>query len=119
MDNPNGENQENKQLQGDERPPRVEDELPEPPIMEDKPRNRSAGGIMENIWFKAIVAAVASVVVIVYALVPMFGGGSYVTKKDFEYNMGNISTTINDAVSTLNTKAAALDTALKIGRAHV
>lgn len=117
MDDPNKEN-EIQPPQIDEKPPaatraELAQELPpEPPITPERPRGRSASGLLENTWFKAIASSVAAVVVIVYALMPMFGGGSYVTKQDFESNISNISVTLNEAIGNLNAKTTELDDAI-------
>lgn len=63
----------------------------EPALREsgNAPRFNMQGGVVMNIVISAIVALV------IIVGMGMVGGGSFVTKSDFEYNLSNMSTSIN------------------------
>jgi len=115
MDNPNNE-QENPEEIIDTTPPRATqreiEEDSQPPIGESRNKINLGRFNFNNDWVRSIVASIVTVLFILFIVLPMAGGGNFVTKKDFESNFANISASINETISTLNTKSASLDTAL-------
>jgi len=115
MDDQNKENKEPEKIIDMTPPKATEREIEEdsqPPLRIDRSRVNMGRFNLNNDWVRSIVASLVVVVFMVFIILPMAGGGVFVTKKDFESNFANISDTINDAISTLNAKGTALDTAL-------
>ena len=108
---PEGLNPEN----GVEKPPTAtpqemgEEEEFQPPLKPAKSVSHLGNG--GAIGKTALVSLVVAVLVVV--LMGMMGGGSFVTKKDFETNMANMAVSVNDATASVNTALSSVNTAVQ------
>lgn len=105
----------NPENKGDEPPSVTPQEVAEeemefqPPLKQPKPASSiSIGG---GIGKTALVSLVVAVLVMI--LMGMMGGGSFVTKKDFETNMANMAVSVNDATASVNTSLASVNSAIQ------
>lgn len=81
-------------------PPEEEPMEWQPPMQPAGQSSSRASFDMGSMGKMAAVALVVAVVVIMF--LGMVGGGSFVTKKDFETNMTNMATSINEATAAVN-----------------
>ncbi len=88
------------------------DGIPEPPMRdteEDKggALSRLNRGLGANILVALVVA------LLVFAVMGMMGGGSFVTKKDFDVNMANMVITLNQAEADLEKARSTVNNAIQ------
>lgn len=89
---------------------------PEPPLIDDRGgggsrqpfRLNMGGGLMQQ-----IIVTVVVVVLLVFIGLPLFGGGSFVTKKDFETNLANVSASINQVTADVGGRQGELNAAIQ------
>ncbi len=86
----------------------LDEELPLPlPVNVSKPRlNMGGGGLGMTIIVSAVIAF------LVFTLIGFSGGGSFLTKKDFEANIAGFTTIIDQAKADVATLKGEVDTAV-------
>ena len=72
----------------------------QPPMRQEKPASRMSFGNSGGIGKMALVSLVVAILVML--LLGMMGGGTFVTKKDFETNMANMAVSVNEATASVN-----------------